>query len=187
MTTGGKLLTFKWHEGTEAGMIVYTDGSYRKERAAGTYAWIAGWHDETGNLGVLMHGGGKECDGDNPARGRINSTRMETLAMIRARQIVRQYWDSHVMHHMDNQSAIARDQHARRETPRQRWRAPDSDIWNMANNQRPDHAWTTRWVKAHADDDKREHELTNEERNTRNWCNNEKNLSKKFTRRSATR
>ena len=36
--------------------------------------------------------------------------------------------------------------------------------WNMANDQRPDHAWTTRWVKAHADDDKREHELTNEER-----------------------
>ena len=24
-------------------MIVYTDGSYRKERASGTYAWIAGW------------------------------------------------------------------------------------------------------------------------------------------------
>ena len=36
--------------------------------------------------------------------------------------------------------------------------------WNMANDQRPDHAWTTRWVKAHADDDKREHELTNEAR-----------------------
>ena len=35
-----------------------------RERAAGTYAWIAGWHDETGNLGVLMHGGGRECDGD---------------------------------------------------------------------------------------------------------------------------
>ena len=71
-------------------MVVYTDGSYRnrKERAAGTYAWVAGWHDETGNLGVLMHGGGKENDGDNPARGRINSTRMEALAMIRARQIV---------------------------------------------------------------------------------------------------
>ena len=100
-------------------MMVYTDGSYRKERAEGTYAWIAGWHDETGNLGVLMHGGGKECDGDNPARGRINSTRMEALAMIRARQIVRKYWDSQVTHHMDNQAAIARDKHSRRETPRQ--------------------------------------------------------------------
>ena len=144
--------------------MVYTDGSYRKERAAGTYAWIAGWHDVTGNLGVLMHGGGKECDGDNPARGRINSTRMEAMAMIRARQIVRKYWDSQVIHHMDNQSAIARDKHSRRETPRERWRAPDSDIWSLANDQRPDHAWTTRWVKAHADDDKQEHELTNEER-----------------------
>ena len=27
-------------------MVVYTDGSYRKERAEGTYAWIAGWHDK---------------------------------------------------------------------------------------------------------------------------------------------
>ncbi len=111
-----------------------------------------------------MHGGGKECDGDNPARGRINSTRMEALAMIRARQIVRKYWDSQVTHHMDNQAAIARDKHSRHETPRERWRAPDSDIWSLANDQRPDHSWTTRWVKAHADDDKKEHELTNEER-----------------------
>ena len=31
-------------------MVVYTDGSYRKERAAGTYAWVAGWHDETGTI-----------------------------------------------------------------------------------------------------------------------------------------
>ena len=42
--------------------------------------------------------------------------------------------------------------------------APDSDIWDMADNHGQDNAWNTSWVRAHADDDKQEHELTNAER-----------------------
>ena len=41
-------------------MSVYTDGSYGPERGEGTYAWVAGWHGDGGNLGIIMSGGGLE-------------------------------------------------------------------------------------------------------------------------------
>ena len=67
-------------------MRVYTDGSYRPEKEEGTYAWVAGWHDEEGNRGVVMSGGGLERNNDNEARGDIDSTRMETMGLIRAHE-----------------------------------------------------------------------------------------------------
>ena len=55
---------------------------------------------------------------------------------------------------------------ARTQTANERiqWRATDSDIWSIADQLEPDELWSTSWVNAHADEEKEEHELTNEER-----------------------
>ena len=145
-------------------MRVYTDGSYRPEKEEGTYAWVAGWHDEEGNIGVVMSGGGLERNSDNEARGDIDSTRMETMGLIRAHEAVRRKWNGPVLHYMDNKATIWRKGSFARETARVRWKAPDSDLWNQAGEIAGDGKWRTKWVGSHADDDKKFHELTNEER-----------------------
>ena len=65
---------------------------------------------------------------------------------------------------MDNQGTIWRSKTHRKETARTRWKAADSDLWNIADSMQQDEKWKTKWVKAHADDNKHITELTNEER-----------------------
>ena len=73
-----------WEEVKRQGeLTIYSDGSVKNAGNVGTYAWMAGYHDQTGKFNSIIVGGGKEYIAANPMRGAINSTRMESYSRLR--------------------------------------------------------------------------------------------------------
>ena len=96
-----------WEEVKRQGeLTIYSDGSVKNAGSVGTYACMAGYHDQTGKFNSIIEGGGKEHVNANPMRGAINSTRMESCSRLRAQPIIRQYWQGKVTHYVDNESAV---------------------------------------------------------------------------------